>query len=519
MSRSRWSEAGLFGRVMVAAIAASCIGFEAPQRVRAFSQPESYLDDAGNGGGGGRWFTGSPAEGYGCDVCHTGGPQQARYPLHSEGFPATGYTPGQAYDLRLSWPEFAAHDQLVRDAMRPEPTSMGVIAEFVAESGIGSGAIEIVRKGASTSELCQFPPNSASSTIYQVQPGEEPAEVSRCEMNSVGARCVVAVKACGAQELRMRWTAPPQTDDSIWFSAGFVATDTLSGNPQNDSFAEVSGPLRPIGSEREYVSELNGGCSALRPGGRSGGLPLAALGLLIGCVVWRRRLRSGARLACAAAAFAVSIAAPGCADEEPATTSASLVGLYVPGNTLGVSTLANAGASAEATSDEEIAGYFAVPPGDRCVGMPASMAKGGTLRVEFKTIALNQTWGPANVGAVWIEDAAETYVKTLDVWAGIRKKSLYKWGKRACQMGEPDAVSGATLPMPGEHEAMWDGKDLKGNIVPDGLYRLYIEVTETESDVGRTAIYDIPKGPMPFMLEPPDAVPHQGLKISYTPMP
>lgn len=485
----------------------------------AFSEPDSYLDEPENGGGGGRWFTGSPAEGYGCGVCHTGSAEQAQYPLRSEGFPTAGYVPGQTYELRMFWPEFSAREQQIPSVMGAEPPSMGLIAEFVAESGIGSGMLEVTRKGALPDELCTFPPNSASSIIYHIVPGADPAEVSRCEANSVGERCVVAVKSCGARELRVRWTAPPQAQDSVWFSAGFVATDRLSRNPQRDSVTEIAGPLRPVGgASTEYETTLDGGCS-VGPNRRAGLPPwwLCAAAVVSLVRVQRRRRTTYRRRATIGLGSIALLGA--CAGDPDVAAPTALVGLYSPGNALGTSA-SNGAAGAEATTDADVTGYFAVPPGDRCLGVPeAQGAKGGTLSVEFKTVALNQLWGPANVGAVWIEDAAENYIKTLELWADVRRKSLYQYGKRACQKSEPDVVSRATLPMPGDHKVMWNGKDLQGRTVPDGLYRLFIEVTETEADIGRAVKYEFPKGPMPAMLQPPDAEPHQGLKVTYTPVP
>jgi hypothetical protein len=172
------------------------------------------------------------------------------------------------------------------------------------------------------------------------------------------------------------------------------------------------------------------------------------------------------------------------------------------------------------TSDAELTSYFAAPPGDRWVGItPMPMAKGGKLMVQFTTVSLQQRWSPDNVGAVWIEDSMEHYVKTLQLWAGVRRKSLYKFGKRACQMPEVDVVTSATLPTAGQHQVTWSGKDLKGNIVPDGMYTLFIEVSETELDVGATAMFPFAKGPMAPPLQPMDATPVKGVTITYTPMP
>lgn len=490
----------------------------------AFSEPKSYLDDAAKGGGGGRWFTGSPAEGYGCSVCHTAAPGQAQYPLHAEGFPSAGYIPGQSYDIRLSWPEFAARDQQVRSVMNAEPTSMGLIAEFVAESGIGSGMVELLRKG--MGEPCVFPPNSASSLIYQVAPGAKALEVSRCEANSLGERCVITVGACGSQELTIHWTAPPQPQDSVWFAAGFVATDRISRNPESDSVTEIAGPMRPIGSgSTQYESALNGGCS-VGPRAPSLRFPgwLAALAILALVRLRRRRRRVvTAHFVSALGASAIALCCA-CSEDpvaEPQSTHSSLLGLYSPGNALGASTPV-AGSGGAQTTEAEINGYFAVPAGNRCEGVPeATGTKGGTLSIEFQTVPLHQMWGPANIGAIWIEDStpAQHYIKTLELWADVRRKALYKYGRRACQMAEPDVVSRATLPMPAAHKVMWNGKDLQGHVVPDGLYKLFIEVTETEANIGSAVTYDFPKGPMPVMLQPPDAEPHQGLKVTYTPMP
>jgi hypothetical protein len=45
-----------------------------PLPVHAFSDPARFgkypEEEGGLGGGGGRFFTGSPADGYGCSVCH-----------------------------------------------------------------------------------------------------------------------------------------------------------------------------------------------------------------------------------------------------------------------------------------------------------------------------------------------------------------------------------------------------------------------------------------------------------------
>ena len=274
--------AALLGPTAVA-FGLTAAGLALPRSAAAFSEPRSYFDDSANGGGGGRWFTGSPAEGYGCSVCHGG---YAGQPLYVEGLPAGGYVPAQTYDVRLSWPEYAALAHAIRQTPGAEPPSMGVVAELVAESGQGSGTIEIAApRNAQPGELCEVPAGAAASQLYGVKPGRPTVEgLARCEANALEQRCLLAVLACGASELRFRWTAPAQWQGPIWFSAGFVATNRISGGPEADAVTEVTHVLRPAApATKSYETELGGGC---RVGDhRAARVPWLALGALL----WLRR--------------------------------------------------------------------------------------------------------------------------------------------------------------------------------------------------------------------------------------
>ena len=158
--------------------------------------------------------------------------------------------------------------------------------------------------------------------------------------------------------------------------------------------------------------------------------------------------------------------------------------------------------------------------GDRCGGVMGDPGTEATLTVEFTTAPLDEHWTPANVGAVWIEDAEETFVRTIGYWAAVRIASLYVWGKRACHMSalEPDARTGATEPKHDKlHAFNWDGKDLRGHVVPDGMYSLHIEVTETETNFGPHEVIPFNKGTDAQTLMPADSMAAKGLKIVYTP--
>jgi hypothetical protein len=258
----------------------------------AFSEPRSYFDDAKVGGGGGRWFSGSPAEGYDCSVCHSGQPAQ---PLHVDGLPNNGYVAGGSYDVHLSWPEFAQLAHGLRQMPGVEP-SMGIVAEFVSEDGKASGTVEIATDSALPSEQCEVPMGVRAAHLYTVRPAKKTAEATSCSADSLGQRCMITVLGCGAAELHVHWTPPQEWQGPIWFTAGFVATNQLSGNPQNDAVNEYTRVMMPAtsGSAR-YVSRLDGQCSIGT--GRTAALPASVTASCALALIARARRRRPARAA------------------------------------------------------------------------------------------------------------------------------------------------------------------------------------------------------------------------------
>jgi hypothetical protein len=190
------------------------------------------------------------------------------------------------------------------------------------------------------------------------------------------------------------------------------------------------------------------------------------------------------------------------------------VGLFTPGSTLGAATAA---ASADASAGTTM---IVDPNGDRCGGSSGMAGTPCMLTITFQTAPLGQHWGPANIGAVWIEDASGTYIKTIERWAAVRARALYHWLSHACLTSWPemDAVSTATLPNHNAtHSDIWDGKDFKGKLVPDGMYNLFIEVTETETDFGAITMVPFTKGTSPMMVQPPDMTNFKGVSLAYMP--
>ncbi len=104
----------------------------------------------------------------------------------------------------------------------------------------------------------------------------------------------------------------------------------------------------------------------------------------------------------------------------------------------------------------------------------------GTLTLTFtQTAASSQA--TKNVLAVWIQDANGTFVKTrMRFWGSGTNDHLPTWKANSSQ-NIVDAVTGATLKSTttptafGTKTVTWDGTNVSGNIVPDGIYKIVIE--------------------------------------------
>ncbi|HKU38283.1 MAG TPA: hypothetical protein VJR89_09050 [Polyangiales bacterium] len=264
---------------------------------RAFTDPNFFWKTPVKGGSEGRWFSGAPTDGYGCDACHSGRPTE---PLVIEGIPSSGYLTNKKYNIRIAWPEFAARTRGLFATQPPKlvPTA-SLVAEFVAESGDNSGIVQTVPlKDAAKTELCYGPRKLLPLSVYRQTPTltPDPKPTGICEASNK-TRCLVSVRGCGSEEVKFSWTSPPNWQGTIWFSVGFVATDQINETPLDDATTIVTIPIAPAGSDG-YESELQQACTVTRSGATQRGwlVPWAVFaGLLLVRARRFRRRTGGAR--------------------------------------------------------------------------------------------------------------------------------------------------------------------------------------------------------------------------------
>jgi len=224
---------------MLAAFGVLCCASNA----RAFSDPFTYQDDVLSGGGGGRWFTGSTADGYGCEVCHEGGPTAD---LTITGLPLDGFSPGMSYEIVIGWPS-AEH--------------VALVAELTDEARTGAGSLELPRPEATPeTERCSGELLGAPSSALHVVAD-----------NSM--RQLVSVVDCGARQVRFRWTAPVTAPEAVWLHVGFI-TSNEDTTPEGDGVTMARHVLLREGASSE-ASVVAKGCSALpgRPASRGAVAP------------------------------------------------------------------------------------------------------------------------------------------------------------------------------------------------------------------------------------------------------
>lgn len=96
---------------------------------------------------------------------------------------------------------------------------------------------------------------------------------------------------------------------------------------------------------------------------------------------------------------------------------------------------------------------------------------------EVKTSSPGGEYAPENIGAIWVEDSSDNFIKTLKIWANERKEYLYKW-KDASNENVVDAITKATQVTHKTHQVSWDATDVNGDPVPNGQYNINIEITD-----------------------------------------
>jgi hypothetical protein len=170
---------------------------------------------------------------------------------------------------------------------------------------------------------------------------------------------------------------------------------------------------------------------------------------------------------------------------------------------------------ASSTGGSSTGGSGAIATG----GATATDGSTCSLSVSVTTTAPGGKYQPRNVGAIWIADDAGVFIKSLDVWGNRRLSHVTAWTAATKAAGVPgnkvDAVSSATLTAHRAHNVSWNCEDYNGQVVPDGTYRVYFEVTDSNNS-GPNHFETFTKGPTPATAQA-NATNFNGIVLTFTP--
>jgi hypothetical protein len=147
----------------------------------------------------------------------------------------------------------------------------------------------------------------------------------------------------------------------------------------------------------------------------------------------------------------------------------------------------------------------------------------GTLKVSATTSKTSTpTYSPRNIVAMWIEDSSGKYVKTLLAYASERKQYLKNWKTATTVAGAAyntvDAITGATQSSHATRTCTWNGRNRSSVLVPDGSYKLKMEVTDNDGVAQNLVSFTFTKGATTQTLTPTTTNGFSNISIEWVPL-
>jgi hypothetical protein len=142
----------------------------------------------------------------------------------------------------------------------------------------------------------------------------------------------------------------------------------------------------------------------------------------------------------------------------------------------------------------------------------------GSVMITVTTKAAGGRYQPDNVGAIWIADANNKFVKSLYVWGQQRRGELRQWASATSAAGMSnnlvDAVTAATMKSHGTRMASWNGTNTSKALVADGAYKVCFEL---EDGAQQYQCVDFSKSRSAQTLMPGNTTSFTARTITYTP--
>ena len=237
----------------------------------AYQNPDMFRGDPARGGGGDRYFTGSPLDAYTCEVCHV---SESAPSIRVVGLPDTSYQFGATYHVTIDWP-----DDLPRVALTMEMTD---------------------RSGRALGTWLESNPAILAPADHCTLEADPPSGLRIIAHE--GPRAIVSAIDCGQQQASLDWVAPSAleippgaTAPDAWFSGSLVVSNR-NGKLGGDSVAVFSRGLSAPGAQPVAATEILARCSISgAPGAHACSALCGSCSLLLALLAFcRARLRRSA---------------------------------------------------------------------------------------------------------------------------------------------------------------------------------------------------------------------------------
>jgi len=145
----------------------------------------------------------------------------------------------------------------------------------------------------------------------------------------------------------------------------------------------------------------------------------------------------------------------------------------------------------------------------------------GQLSLSFSSAQAGGSYAPRHIVAAWIEDSNGVFVKTLLAYAASRKTHLNIWEASTTAAGSPfnvtDAITGPTQNAHTTYTCTWNGKNVAGVLVPDGTYKLRLELTDKNA-TGNYSTFTFQKTAAPLTLTPANVPSFSNIVLAWVPV-
>lgn len=113
-------------------------------------------------------------------------------------------------------------------------------------------------------------------------------------------------------------------------------------------------------------------------------------------------------------------------------------------------------------------------------------SQGPGLTITASTATYSGEYAPDNCVVIYITDANDQFVRTVGLWSEVYMEYLTGWAAAAGYHWswalDPHGIDGWTAASRVSHSdeltVHWDMTDTSGTAVPDGTYKVWIEITE-----------------------------------------